>query len=235
MNDLNITVENGVKTVEIRTGEALPVREQKAVEIYGVLNTPLKWLQKRVELINQKAAHILVNREQMIIQLKIDEENHFASTISGKLEFNPIFLKFGINQGNYKTPLEMSEFFKMNRSHFENQQQAMELVSLLKVFKAKVNKEVEQEVNLNKGDKRLLLAQTVDSNLPDGFTLEIPVFKGQDKQRIEVETYFNPDDLTCTLVSPAANDIIELTRDSEIDNVLNAIEGLAPGIAILEV
>lgn len=235
MKNLELKVENGVQTLEVRTGEALPIHEPKIVNLSGVLNTPLKWLEKRVELINEKECHITVDRENLIIKLVIDETNHYQTTISGKLEFNPIFVKFGINSGLYRTPLELSEFIKMNRSHFENQNKAMELVSILKAFKAKINKDVETEVNLNKGDRKMLLAQTVESNMPEGFFLEIPIFKAQKKVRFEVETYFNPDDLTCTLVSPSANDQIQETSDNEIDKIIDEIQNIAPGIAILEV
>jgi len=235
MEKLNLTVENGVQTVELRTGAALPLKEPTVVKINGVLNAPFKWLEKRVKEIDQLKSFILVDREKASLSLMLDESNFYGTTITGKLQVHPTFLNFGINTGNYKTPLEMSEFFKMNRVHFENLQVAMELVTLLKAFKAKVNKDVEQEANLNKGDRKLLFVQTVESNLPPSFFLEIPVFKGYEKERIEVETYFNADDLTCTLVSPMANEITERIKDHAIDEVLFNIQNIAPNIAIIEV
>ncbi len=45
--DLNITVENGVKTVEVLIGSTLEPKEPEKVEILGTLEAPLKWLAKR--------------------------------------------------------------------------------------------------------------------------------------------------------------------------------------------
>lgn len=200
--DLNITVENGVKTVEVLIGSTLEPKEPEKVEIFGTLEAPLKWLEKRVTEIDQKKCHVIVNREDMSILLIIDEKDHYHTSIEGKLQLHPAFLKFGINQGEYRTPIEMSEHIKMNRSYFENRQEAMELVSLLRNFKAKIDKEVEADIDLRKGDRRVLVAQKIDSNLPEAFNINVPIFKGQKPKIIECETYFNPNDLTCTLVSP---------------------------------
>lgn len=233
--DLNITVENGTKTVEVLIGSALEPKEPEKVEIIGTLEAPLKWLEKRVSEIDQKKCHVIVNREEMSILLVIDEKDHYNTSIEGKLQLHPAFLKFGINQGEYRTPIEMSELIKMNRSYFENRQEAMELVSLLRNFKAKIDKEVEADIDLRKGDRRVLVAQKIDSNLPEAFNMCVPIFKGQKPMTIECETYFNPNDLTCTLVSPEANDITEEIKDGEIDKVVASIAEVAPDIAIVEI
>lgn len=233
--DLNITVENGVKTVEVLIGSTLEPKEPEKVEIFGTLEAPLKWLEKRVTEIDQKKCHVIVNREDMSILLIIDEKDHYHTSIEGKLQLHPAFLKFGINQGEYRTPIEMSEHIKMNRSYFENRQEAMELVSLLRNFKAKIDKEVEADIDLRKGDRRVLVAQKIDSNLPEAFNINVPIFKGQKPKIIECETYFNPNDLTCTLVSPEANDITEEIKDGEIDKVIASIAEVAPDIAIVEI
>ncbi|WP_302373841.1 hypothetical protein [Alistipes timonensis] len=235
MENLKVSVENGVKSLEIREGEALPLHEPVKVRIDGVIDTPKRWLDKRVEGIDQKKSHIIVNRDKMTISLIINETDHYRTEVSGKLEYHPDFLALGINQGGYITPVQMAELIKMNRSLFENRQTAMELVSQLRAFKGRIDKEVEAEFNPNKGDKRLFIAQKVDSNLPPSFNVCVPVFKGQKKQTFAVETYFNPDDLTCTLVSPDANDHEKEVRDGIIESVLNDIREVAEEIAIIEV
>lgn len=233
--DLNITVEKGIKTVEVLIGSALEPKEPQKVEITGTLDAPFRWLEKRVPEIDQKKAHIVVDREKMSILLIVDESNHYLTRIEGKLQLHPAFLKFGINQGDYRTPVEMSELIKMNRSYFENRQKAMELVSLLRNFKAKINKDVEAEIDLKKGDRKVLVAQKIDSNLPDAFHIVVPIFKGHKPSTIECEVYFNPDDLTCTLVSPEANDTTEEIKDGEMDKVLSEIREIATDIAIIEI
>ena len=109
------------------------------------------------------------------------------------------------------------------------------LVSQLRGFRAKVDKQVESDHNPNKGDKRVLIAQAVDSNIPPSFKLHIPIFKGEPPVTLEVETYFNADDLTCTLVSPMANDFTEDTKNTSIDKILDKIVEIAKDIAIINV
>jgi hypothetical protein len=223
----------GANEIVIREGKAAELFNPTPVRVTGVITNPLKWLQSRILLISQKACYILVNRESMSISLFENETDHFKNEIVGKLEYSPVFIKFNINSGVYLTPEKMAEFFKMNRSFFENQTDAMSLVNELKNFKAKVNQEIEK-ANDNRGNTKNSKVQAVESNVPEKFNLILPIFKGQPKETFEVEVYINPDDLTCTLISPAANDIVEQTRDTTIDSVLSEIGNVAPGLVIIE-
>lgn len=237
MKDVNITLNETNQVLEVRQGQALEIKPPLNIGIFGVLESPVVWLEKRLDqTLYKDSTHVIVDRDKKSISLVFNETNEYEhSIINGKLTIHPIFEKFGINSGKYRTPLEMSELFKMNRSYFENTQTAMELVSLLKIFKAKVNKDVEQNIDLNKGDKKLVYNQVVESNLPPTFKVELPIFKGQEKHVLEIETYFNPDDLTCTLVSPQANDIIEQITDNAIDNVLERIKAITNDLPIIEI
>lgn len=232
MNSIDLTV-NGEK-LEVREGKALELFNPEIVKINGVLNAPLKYIEKRVNTLNQLQCHVLVDRDKMSITLVINEKDHFGDIIRGMLELSPDFERFGINTGQYRTTLEMAEFIKMNRAFFENRSEAMNLVYQLRKFKAKVDKEVEAEYQPNKGDKRVLMQQVVDSNIPESFNVLLPLFKGYSKQNIEVETYFNPDDMTCTLVSPGANESIIDFKDEAINEVLEKIKELASEIVIIE-
>lgn len=209
------------------------IRDPKIIGITGTLESPYRWLEKRLETIKQLEAHATVNRNNLSITLRLEDKNFFGDTITGKASFHPAFLVFEINKGSYKTTHELAQLFKMNRSHFENQSTAMKLVTELQNFKAKVDSEIEK-TSSNRGDKRDLTAQIVSSNIPEKFNLNIPIFKGQPKRKIEIEIYINPADLTCTLVSPEANDMTETYRDTMIDEVLKSITEIAPQIVIIE-
>lgn len=229
--DVQFTGEKG--ELVIREGKALELKEPQVVHIQGVLNTPFEWLGKRIMLIDQKQAHILVNREQMRVMLRINEESHYCATVTGGMEVHPIFKKFGINNGAYVTHFEMADLFKMNRTFFENTDVAMKLVSELRNFRATVEKKIEQ-LDDKRGNRTDLMAQTVASNLPAAFNLNIPIFKGMGRHVLEVEVEIRASDLCCTLVSPQANDNVELMRDSAIGEVLEKIKGIASDIAIIE-
>ncbi|WP_256013188.1 hypothetical protein [Desertivirga xinjiangensis] len=228
-----------------RTGDASEVKEPKIVVIAGVLDSPYNWLLKRYDSVNvaikheQKGlvpvehSHLLVDRDKLRIDLVIGEQNHYGTKISGSLELHPTFLKFGVNSGKYLTPFQMADLIKMNRTFFESHQVAGDLVTALKNFTAKVDKAVELSDN-NRGNKRVLVDQVAKTNVPEKFNLKLPIFKGQPVELFEVEVYFNSDDLTCTLISPSANDITESLRDTAIDAELSKVRSLVPDLVIIE-
>lgn len=220
-------------SIIFREGQALPLHEPEKVQLLGTIDAPARWLEKRADTINQKECYVEVNREKMIISLRTDESSYYGTTVYGKLELSPEYNKFGINGGEYITNFEMAELFKMNRAYFENRSVAMKLVTDLQNFKAKVDKEIENSDN-KRGDRRILVNQVVQSNLPEAFNLVIPVFKGCEKQTVQVEVYVNPNDFTCTLVSAQSNELIIETRDTIIDEVLERIRLTCPDIVIIE-
>ena len=217
----------------IRKGDALPVKEPVPVNIMAQIDAPARWLEKRVTEIDQKQSHVVVCREGFCVSLITDERSAYMDIVRGKLELSEEMNRLGINNGEYITAFEMADLIKTNRSCFESTTVAMKLVTELRNFKAKVDKEIEASDD-KRGNRRILAAQVVESNLPSSFRIVIPVFKGQPKQPIEVEVEVNPADLSCTLVSPEANDIVRTERDSIIDGVLSRIEAVAPDIVVIE-
>lgn len=225
----------GQLDVVIREGEALQLHEPVKVNIVGVLNSPARWLEKRQELqqITNKC-HVKVDREGLKIILQINENAHYGTCIEGRLMLTETYKKFHINDGHSFTLKELANLFKMNRSFFESKQIAMELVTLLQNFKGKVNKDLEASTD-NRGNKKVDFVQAVESNLPEAFTLHLPIFKGLEAEDVECEVYVDPDDWSCQLISPDANDIVERYRDEAFQEVIDGIEENLPGVAIIEI
>ena len=242
-NKLNVVVPkdyNG-KPIEVvlREGSApdlLEIKEPERVAISGTIDTPFRWLEKRIELINQKASNIIVNRDVMGIALTVDETNYYQSDIRGELKTSKEMMEFGINTEKIWEPIKLSKFVKMHRAFFTDKSQNMMLVSTLKNFKAKVNQDIERSKEEN-GSKVDNYSQVVDSNLPKSFKLNIPLFKGFACEEIEVEIYADVDgrDVTLSLVSAGANEAIEEYKNKVIDEQLDAIRQIAPDIVIIEV
>lgn len=218
----------------IRFGEALEQHEPQRLSIIGVIDSPLRWLEKRKDNYDLKNCHILVSRDEMGIKLIIDEHDYYADNIYGKLILSEEFKRFGINQGKYITGMELSDLIRMNRTCFESKNAAMELVTIMRNFKAKVLNEIENSDD-KKGNVSQVRRQTVEGNQPPSFDLCMPIFKGQPKQKFTVEIDIDPDTLQATLVSPDAQDMIVETRDSVMDNVLTQIQAICPEIPIIEV
>ena len=242
-NKLNVVVPkdyNGTPIeVVLREGEApvvLDPKEPERVVISGTIDTPFRWLEKRIELINQKASNIIVNRDVMGIALTVDETNYYQSDIRGELKTSKEMMEFGINTEKKWEPIKLSKFLKMHRAFFTDKSQNMMLVSTLKNFKAKVNQDIERSKEEN-GSKVDNYSQVVDSNLPKSFKLNIPLFKGFACEEIEVEIYADVDgrDVSLSLVSAGANEAIEEYKNKVIDEQLEQIREIAPDIVIIEV
>ena len=242
-NKLNVIVPkdyNGAPIeVVLREGEApvaLDPKEPERVVINGTIDAPFRWLEKRVELINQKSTNLIVNRDNMGLALTIDETNYYQTEINGILQASKEMMEFGIKTDKKWEPIKLSKFIKMHRAFFTDKSQNMMLVSTLKNFKAKVNQDIERSKEEN-GSKVDNYSQVVDSNLPKSFKLNIPLFKGFDNEEIEVEIYADVDgrDVSLSLVSAGANEAIEEYKNKVIDVQLDAIRQIAPDIVIVEV
>ena len=242
-NKINVVVPrdyNG-KPIEvvIREGKApvaLDPKEPVRVTINGTIDALYRWIEKRVELIDQKTSNIIVNRDRMAMSLSINETDYYQTKVSGALQESKEMVEFGINTDKKWEPIKLSQFFKMHRAFFKDKSENMILVSTLKNFKAKVNQDIERskEENGNKVDN---YSQVVDSNLPKSFKLNIPLFKGFACEEIEVEIYADVDgrDVSLSLVSAGANETIEEYKNKVIDDQLNAIREIAPDLVIIEV
>lgn len=227
-----LNTEEGQETI-IRFGDALPLKEPKAVSISGTIDAPARWVEKRKDDIVSADAHVLVDRDHMSITLKTDENSAYSDQIKGTLTLSSEMQEFGINTGEYMSCFDMSDRIKQLRSYFETQQEAMKLVSELRNFKAKIDKELELSDD-KRGNQRILKSQFVESNLPKDFKIQLPIFKGMKKETIQVEVEINPNDLSCTLVSPEAHDIVIQQRDVHMDAVIDRIKDAAPTIVIIE-
>ena len=111
----------------------------------------------------------------------------------------------------------------------------MKVVSALKSFTAKVNQDVARETN-ERGNRTFQFVQAVNSNIPERFRLLLPIFSGGESAEIEVETYATVDgtNVTVSLQSAGANDIIEDAKATAISDVIEKICSVAPEIAIIE-
>ena len=144
-NKINIAVPkdyNG-KPIEVvlregKAPEAIDPKEPEIISLEGTIDSPLRWLEKRVELIDQSMSYITVNRDLMLITLIIDETNYYGAIIKGILQPSKEMTEFGVNTDKRWEPAKLAQFCKMHRAFFKDKSENMMLVSTLKNFKAKV-------------------------------------------------------------------------------------------------
>jgi hypothetical protein len=218
----------------VREGKALDPKEPKILQINGTIETPFRWLEKKGRYLIVAICTILVNFTEGWISLTTDEKNFYSDEITGSLEMHPDFVKFGINTGEQQSSHELAEKIKMWRSCFKDKDTAMKLVKNLRNFTAKVNKELEAFKD-DRANYALKKSQIVETNLPESFSLVVPIFKGQPKETFEVEININADNLSCSLISPAVNDFIAEHKERIIKEQLELIKALFPDLVIIEV
>ena len=243
VNIENYTGDSPIEIIYREGGAPKPVDqlEMKEPEKYGaagIISTPLDWLEKRIDTIDQKRANIQVNREAMTITLTINEDYYYTKNrFIGKVEFSDVFRKFGINDPEAGwIPAKLGQFLRLNRSVFPDKEACMRLVSALKNFSANAKAEIQKQRDPS-GSMAEVYRMEVESNLPRSFTIDVAIFKGTAKTPIEIEFdhYLKDGEVLLQLVSPGANEMMESYRDNCIDDVLDRIKAIAPDIAILEV
>ena len=250
-----VVLHEGQTELVIREGKAkniLDVKPPVKIALVGVIGAPTEFLERRFAH-NKMAAyavepilieqhfdptrlHVLVNREDVKITLVIDEHDEYKrGTVVGSLELHPKFVEFGINSKKMWEPNDLGQFLKMNRAFFPDRSKNMTLVSELKNFVGKVDSTIEQQKE-DKGSFKDNFSAVVTSNLPDSFSVQLPVFKGTKAEIIDVEFYASVSgrEIFVQLVSPGANELFESIRDTVIDEQIEAIRKIAPNIVIIE-
>lgn len=235
-----VNLAEGQNTLTILTGDApeqLDVLAPVKVDLTGTIEAPLNWLEKRVGDIDQHKAHVVVNRDKLQIMLVINEDDAYTNgKIVGELKYSEIFLKLGINSDKQWQPEVLSRFLKLNRSLFLDKTENMKVVTALKQIETKVEQAVSRERQENGNVGLSFKQQVANSNIPERFTLKIPVFSGGSYTEVAVETFVTIDgaQISIALQSAAANDVIEYSKDITIGDVVAKIREIAPEIAIIE-
>lgn len=232
--EIKINVENGVKELVILTGAAEPEFHGKGIEVKGASIAAVRtYLEKPCIAISDIwDSKVEFSIEKQYINLLFSARRRNPDVIQGALKLHPDMLKFNINTDKKYNTFELSDFIKMNRHFFENREYAMKLVADLRNFEGKVNKEVELKAD-NRANSKVLINQVVESNIPSSFYLELPVFVGQKKVRLEIEININAA-FECSLISPDLKQLIDEESTKIITAELDAIRVLQPDLKIFE-
>lgn len=231
---LKITVENGVKELVILNGAAEPIYHDKGIEVKEASIAAVHefLVKKGIEIEDVINSKIEFSYADLFLNLYYSVRRRNPDTIKGVLKLHPDLKKFDINGKKTYNTFELADFIKMNRHYFENKEYAMKLVSELRGFEGKVNRDVEAKAD-TRGNAKMLINQVVESNIPAGFYLVLPVFIGQEKVRLSVEINITSD-FTCSLISPDLKQLIDEETKVIIVSELDKIRLLQPDLKIFE-
>lgn len=237
IKELNIDKipESGI--IKILNGKALSEKEPKKLnDISGSIDAPFEFLTKRkgLESLNIFKSHIEFDLEKYQIVLITNEDCHYSNKITGKMIETGILNNLSINTGKRWECFELADFFRLNRSIFKSTAEAAKLVTTLNNFKAKVDKQMEQTKD-SRANYNLQKRQVVESNLPESFIVDLPIFKGRPKVELSIEIDIDPSSLECVLISPQLAEIIQSNIEAIVQKQLDAIKELCPELVVIEV
>lgn len=196
-------------TLIMRTGEALQLLPPNIVNISGDINTVKNYIKKRrqsdekekaegavlsmeekikynLQFIHPDVTIIEIDKQAMTISLKVDPQFPYGGTVTGKLEESDELKPFFINKNKEFKKEELVKLLRFSRRFFPDPEKYALLLKEYQVFSAKAYLEMKQEEDL-RGNSTRNQTKRVETTLPTEFTMEMPIFKGQGKEKFRIE------------------------------------------------
>lgn len=225
----NINSESG--EIHIRHGQLLAQPVPKNIcyttNIYG----PAEWFEKREHLMDFDHCHIIVEEHEEVATIKFVEkerdQNGFTE-ITGRLEQHPVFANLKISH-EFGSPEALGKHLKKNKRFLSDPIKGEELISALFSFTAKIDQRLERSQD-NRGNNRAVYESAIKTEIPQYFTLEVPLFKGSDEKFVinfEICIAYAENRLICWFESDELDQIIQDEKEhiitTELDNFDSSI------------
>jgi len=184
-------------TINVLEGKALEQKHPDRLVISGQIESVNAYLSTRkgtaqmpgsLQHVDRDLAVITIDEEAMTIHLDVDPNNPFGTEVTGKLLANPELAAFSINKAGHRFTREsLLEIITFRRRFFTDLDQYDRVKSSLQRLKISANSSTEVGSD-SRGNKDSAIQKTVDSaNIPAGFKLTIPIYKGQPAKTFLVE------------------------------------------------
>lgn len=202
-----IVLAEGVGELAIRTGKTLDQREPNVIIIEGDIESVSEFLLKRYnvasegelkgtlpktvkgygqQFVDAEKAVVLADFDKGVIVLKLDPESFYGTVITAKLEESKELQLFNINEQVEMSREDLIKLFRFNKIHFADRQKCEDLIKALQKFSAKAYVDFAKEDD-NRGNVQAMVNKKVETGIPSGFTLSIPIFRGQAPETVPVE------------------------------------------------
>lgn len=236
--DLNLTIDQGVKELVIRHDKAIVLYEEQKVNLSGTIEAPRLFDEKRksvkapttlgfegLNIYDPDNTHVRYSKDDMWIEIVYNERDNFKTVVKGTMARNPDLTAFGINDGTTWSRGELQTFLKMNRIHFEKLEANQKIVANLAKFQAQVDKHFDQADD-GRGNKTDGYSQTIKTDLDMDFTLVMSPYKSTDKKKFKVEICFDArnNGLDFWFESPELKEIEDEVRDTKMDSELKELK-----------
>ena len=218
--------ENGM-VLTIREGAASIIHQPESVRITGAIDSPSRFIEKRNALYDKNKSHCLIDRDNKKIELVINEqkEDGFNYEITGQLVMSKEFVELGINSEKKYSPTQLANILKLKRSIFPKIAEHGIIVHTLRNIKATIQKKIE-DLNDQRGNTTNVFVQTVESNMPSEFEIELPLIKGEGRFKFPLSVILEVEngDIVCKLESIEAQELIDQIVEKRIDEEIEKIK-----------
>ncbi len=234
-------MQNAYFQVEQFNGNELTILEGKALEqkppqkivLKGDIKTVASFIAKRndknqfetagFQWINPDRAIVEVDKEKMEIALHLDPEEYYGPVISGSLSTAPELEQFFINKNKLFNREELIKLIRFSKIWFADAEAHDKLLKAYQAFTATVNANIGKTSD-TRGNVDSSYKKTVETNVPDSFVLNIPIFKGMDKRRFRVEIAIDSTDASTKFwfESIELNDIIQVESQAILEKELES-------------
>ena len=231
MENFHLKVENAGNEIIIREGTALPQVAPSKIVISGDIKTVSSFLAKRKGLGDKRnpglqgvvteRTLVTVDKEKLTILLQLDPESIYGTEVTAKLAFTPELEQFFINKNKLFNREELIKLIRFNKIWFADPEAHDKLLKAYQAFTATVNANIGKTSD-TRGNVDNSYKKTVETNVPDSFVLNIPIFKGMDKRRFRVEIAIDSTDASTKfwMESVELNDIIQIESQAILEKEL---------------
>jgi len=222
---VNVTTKDG--ELIIREGIAAPINSPIKLTINNAsIEAPTEWCQRMYEQDQRpfsdfSGAICVVDTARNSITFYENAEDKLAPVIEGIIKPSADIAILGINTQAVVSPHKLSDVIRMNRTLFPDTASAMQLVSKLRDFKAKVEKESDAFKD-DRANYSMKKSQVAKTNLPDNFVVSLAPFLGEAKQPFTVEVVIT-NDLDISLISPDLADYMKQFAEVRIEEQVTLI------------
>lgn len=143
-------------------------------------------------------------------------------SVTGQLELAE---DYKLIMGVHSDPTALGELLRKKRRYFTDPVDGSKLITALKGFKAKVDKEVENSVDKRAGAYKNAVERMVSSNLPETVKMQMEIVKGVAPVEFMVDIYVDVRDngISIQLESIEAEEYTVKIVEHEIETVINEV------------
>jgi len=234
---------------EVRTGQLPAIKELITLIVLGNIMAPVQYLGhmdaiKEAErdtctpiiegfeypdCIDRSLTHALVNLKTQKIRLFVNKNKEYnqgyQAIVSGQLMLSGDLDRFDINEEAEMSPRKMADKLKRLKIFFKDPNENREIVNALMNLVGKTSKDFTRAED-NRGTLKTSIDKKVTTNLPETFTLCLPLFEGFAPMTFQVEIGVDDRDggLSVWLESTELFSLLIELRDSVIHAEVEKLE-----------